>query len=240
MLNLPAIGKYLARNGNEIILDPKTTATKDEIRLFLLGSVMGTILHQRGFLPLHGSAVQIHHGACIIIGNSATGKSTLAASLSKKGFPLISDDLSAISLDQEGTCQIHPGIPFIKLWKDVSGIMYPGKELNKVRPQIEKYKLPVDPGISLTEQSPVRKIILLTTKNEAGFEVLEVSGAHKLKLMREHIFRDQVMKGLGLMENHFKLLSQLVNQAGLYHISRPSRPLQIEELSDLVIEKILN
>ena len=66
LLSLPNIGNYLVRNGDEVIIDPKSGASEDEIRLFLLGSVLGALLYQRGYMPLHGSAVEIAGKAALV------------------------------------------------------------------------------------------------------------------------------------------------------------------------------
>ena len=239
LLNLPRIGKFLATEGRKIIIDPIESAEADEIRLFLLGSVLGAILHQRGILPIHGSASKINDKAVLIIGNSAAGKSTLAASLVKKGFSLISDDLSAVSADSSGLCRIHAGIPSLKLWKDVKDTMHPGSEMKKVRPQIEKYRVPVETNSNSGSPWIVDRIVLLSVKNETGFDLHEIAGAAKLKVLRENIYRDQIIKGLGLMEHHFRLLSQLAVQTELFHLRRPSFPLLIDELTEYFIQRVI-
>ncbi|MCK5135659.1 MAG: hypothetical protein KAR19_07725 [Bacteroidales bacterium] len=239
LLKLPNIGKYLIRNGTQIIIEPKPGATPEEIRLFLLGSVLGTILHQRGFLPLHGSTVDVKGKALVIIGNSAAGKSTLAASLNLAGYPLISDDLSAISLNDSGACVAHRGIPFIKLWKDTSGLLYPGGKYNRVRPQINKYKIPVNKDKQMNEVWRIETIVRLTSRNNHEFQVHTISGANKLAMLREHVYRDQLIKGMGIMESHFHMLSLLAGQIRLFHVERPSLPLNVYGLRDLIITQVL-
>jgi len=240
LLKLPNVGKYLATNGNQIIVDPKPGATNDEIRLFLLGSVFGAILHQRGYLPLHGSAVKIHNEAMVIIGNSAAGKSTLAASLDKAGYSLISDDISAILLKESGQCVILGGTPFLKLWKDTTDILYPNSSFSRVRPQIRKYRIPAAkiniPSIQLT----VLTVLKLTSINQGDFKIHSIYGANKFSVLRDHVFRDQMIKGMGIQESHFHLLSTLANQIELFHIERPSAPLKIVDLRNLVINEIIN
>ncbi len=58
----------------------------DDVRLFLLGSVMGAVLHYRGVTPLHGNGFVHEGGAVLVLGNMGVGKSTLAAALVKKGL----------------------------------------------------------------------------------------------------------------------------------------------------------
>ena len=51
LLRVDGIASYYVKNGRTIIIEPENGAAEEEIRLFLLGSVMGGLLHQRGILP---------------------------------------------------------------------------------------------------------------------------------------------------------------------------------------------
>ncbi len=239
LLKLPNVGKYYVSNGNQITIDPNPGASDDEIRLFLLGSVLGTILFQRGYLPIHGSAVEVDGKALMIIGNSAAGKSTLAATLNNAGFPLIADDLSAISLKDSGTCVIHPGIPFVKLWKDTLEVLYSNAEYEKVRPQILKYLVPVNQGKMVQGEISIQTIINLSTHNNKTIKITPISGADKFSILRDHIYRDQMIKGMDILEKHFLMLSKLANQIRLFQVERPATPLMLEALLDMVIKEII-
>ena len=56
--------------------------------------------------------------AWIIAGISGTGKSSLAAVLVRRGYPLLADDVSVIGF-QDNEPVVYPGIPHLKLWYDV-------------------------------------------------------------------------------------------------------------------------
>ncbi len=240
LLKLPQIGKYLVKNGDQITIDPKQGASQDEILLFLLGSVMGALLYQRGYLPLHGSAVEVNGKALIIIGISAAGKSTLAAALNQAGFPIISDDLSAITLNDSGKCVILKGIPFIKLWKDTVNILYPVGSFCKVRPQINKYKIPLGNIDKVRVEIPIDSIVNLAARNEPSYRMRKISGAEKFSVLRDHAYRDQLIKGMGIMEHHFQMLIKLANQTEVFLLERPSIPMDIHSLRDYVISNIIS
>jgi hypothetical protein len=78
---------------------------------------MGAILHQRGFMPLHGSCVTDGNRAILITGDSGAGKSTLAAEFLSKGWKLLTDDVCAVS-DSETNPTVHASYPSQKLWRD--------------------------------------------------------------------------------------------------------------------------
>ena len=81
LLTLDGIANYLVSDGTEITIARAPGSRDDDVRLFLLGSAFGALLHQRSVLPLHGSAVATPHGAAVFVGHSGYGKSTLAAAL---------------------------------------------------------------------------------------------------------------------------------------------------------------
>jgi hypothetical protein len=66
----------------------------------LIGIGMGLLLHRRGVLCLHGSALSISGRTIALLGESGAGKSTAAAALVRGGAVLISDDV--VALRQEG------------------------------------------------------------------------------------------------------------------------------------------
>lgn len=108
------IGSVKISNGKEIIVD---ITNEDEIQMipFLLGPVMALILHQRGFLVLHGSSVKINNMAIAFLGHRGFGKSTTAINLYKKGYPLVADDILAIDFDNDGNPIVYPGYLHMRL-----------------------------------------------------------------------------------------------------------------------------
>lgn len=237
LLKVPNVGSYCVRNGNQIIVEPNPNATLDEVRLFLMGSVFGALLFQKGYTPLHGSSNLVNGKATIIIGSSAAGKSTLAAALAQSGYPLISDDLSAITI-RKSKCVMERGIPFLKLWEDSKNKLFPEFTFKRVRPQINKYSIPSKYFHHSTPDFEVQNIVNLKVKNSPGIISNRIKGAHKLAILREHIFRGQYIKGSNDLDRHFKLLATLANQSKVYIVERPSLPLDIVSLIDTVINEI--
>ena len=88
------------------------------MRLFLLGTSFGALLMQRGILPLHGSAMVVNGRGVVFTGMSGAGKSSLLAAFRKKGYPFLTDDVVAVTVDTAGTAWIHPSYPQQKLWRD--------------------------------------------------------------------------------------------------------------------------
>lgn len=118
VLNIPEAGRYLITGGDRIAVEPGLTATERSVRLYLLGSAFGAILHQRRLLPLHANVIDFGGAAVAFMGHSGAGKSTLANWFHDRGRPILSDDVCVVRVDAAGTAVVEPGMPRIRLWAD--------------------------------------------------------------------------------------------------------------------------
>jgi len=82
-----------------------------DVRLFLLGSAIGALMHQRGLLVLHGSTVKVGDECVVFLGSSGVGKSTLATQLRHRGYACLGDDVCAISIGEDGVPYAAPAYP---------------------------------------------------------------------------------------------------------------------------------
>jgi hypothetical protein len=238
IFKIDAVAKYQVRDGKRITIQPLKNATYEEIRLFLYGSVFGALLHQRGILPLHGSSIKVNDGALVFIGSSSKGKSTIAASLISSGYEVIADDISAISRNKKGRLSILPGIPYLKLWKDVLDDLQIRIALGKVRPQVEKYIYPVNLG-QLSTPFPILKIILLENHNEQRIFKQQIYGAEKIKLLKLHTYRSNYIDGLGISNIQYRNILELAESCSMVKVYRPIAPLKINELKSFIEKEII-
>lgn len=118
LLNIADAGRYLIRGGREIVVDPDPDGCERTLRLFLLGSAFGALLHQRGFMPLHANAVVIDGRAVAFSGHSGAGKSTIAAWFHDRGFPVLTDDVCVIGDGADGRPYAFPGLRRLRLWRE--------------------------------------------------------------------------------------------------------------------------
>lgn len=86
------------------------------VRHLVLDAVLPRVLDLRGIESFHATAVSIDGSACIFIGPTGTGKSTLAASFALTGSPLLADD--CVVLKGSRDIFVTPGYPGTRLWKD--------------------------------------------------------------------------------------------------------------------------
>ena len=169
----------------------------------------------------------------IFCGKSGTGKSTLAALLTQKGYSLLADDISVINTNGKISTVI-PGITKIKLWQDVAEQLYKDySKFPKVRDQLLRYKIP-DSSSKEMEETQIGNIIILEKKNSAGFELNKISGAEKFSLLVENTYRLQYIEGLETSLNHFREISELIKNVNVFILRRPSSPLLLNELVDFI------
>ena len=104
-------------DGCLIEVDPAPDYDPALLGLYLMGTCMGAILYQRGVMLLHGSCVTDGRRTVLLTGESGAGKSTLAAEFLRRGWHLITDDVSAV-YDPEGIPMVQSSYPSQKLWQD--------------------------------------------------------------------------------------------------------------------------
>jgi len=230
LFKFKGIGRYRVQNGKTIVIHPEKEAFPEEIRLVLLGSSIGALLHQRGILALHGSAITDGHQTVIMSGPSGAGKSTLAAAFLELGYSVVADDISVIGLNEKQQFIVEPGIPFLKLWKDVLVHFNQPDGLAKVRPRLEKYRMPIPlPG---EEVAPLTRMVILHPSNAKDLKYTEISGLGKFHQLRDHTYRLQFVDKLDQTEAHFRNLSQLVNSIQMFRANRPQNLQKVMEFAE--------
>ncbi|MDQ3280048.1 MAG: hypothetical protein M3Q69_01400 [Acidobacteriota bacterium] len=140
----PAAGRFVVRNGREIVIEPYPDADPRALRLAIVGPLLGVILTQRGAFVLHASTVSIDGHAVALAGPSGRGKSTLAATLARAGHPLIADDITVIAFPN-GKPTVQPGFPRVKLWPDSAAALAEDADaLPLLHPNLTKRSMQLD------------------------------------------------------------------------------------------------
>ena len=109
--------RHRITGGNLIEVERLENYDPAKLGVYLMGSCMGAILIQRGFMLLHGSCVTDGRHAVLITGDSGAGKSTTAAEFLKRGWKLVTDDVTCIDV-QDGVFMVRSSYPSQKLWQD--------------------------------------------------------------------------------------------------------------------------
>lgn len=228
---------FCIQAGNQIIVSPINEADEDKIRLYILGTCMGALLIQRDILPLHGSAVEIYGKAYAFVGDSGAGKSTLAKAFLNKGFPLLSDDVVAVSLADSNIPVVMPSYPQQKLWQE--SLIGFGMKPNEYRPLFKretKYSVPVT---SFSDQLlPLAGVFELVKIENETLEIEQIRGLDRLHLLYRQTFRNFFISHLGKMEWHFNTTTQFLDKISVFKLTRPTKCFAAPNLANLVLDII--
>ncbi len=138
-LSFEEAGRFSIQRGSEVVFDRSAGCEDRTARLFILGPVLGVLLHQRGFLVLHASSVAMAGGAIAFVAEKGTGKSTLAAAFHARGHGIVADDLVAVDVEAADGPIAHPGFPQLKLFPQAAAQLDANPdELPRLMPDFDK------------------------------------------------------------------------------------------------------
>lgn len=231
LVAIPEVARYLVSQGNEVIIEPATTATEDDVRAFLLTVVLGILLHQRGELVLHGSAIAINGQAVGFLGVSGSGKSTLAAGFRRRGFAVLTDDLCVVRPTIDGQMAIYPSFPHMKLWLDsLQKLELSAAGLRRIHSRkLEKRALPLG-GEFVSEPLPIRKLYILRRNDGKEILLKALEGPSKFAALKNQTYRIGLLRYLNRREGHFARALELARAVPMAIVARPSHMFCLDEL----------
>ncbi|MBB6735126.1 HPr kinase/phosphorylase [Cohnella zeiphila] len=232
---IPDTAVYGIEDGKAIAVAPLPGADREKVRVYLLGTCMGAMLMIRHVLPLHGSAVVIDGKAYAFVGDSGAGKSTLAATFVELGHRLVSDDVVAVSFDDEGCPVVMPSYPQQKLWREsLSGL---GKDAAPYRPifrETDKFAVPVTSGFS-PDPVPLAGVFELAKSNRETIGLRSLRGGERLRVVMQHTYRKELVPRLGREEWHFRTSAGIAGGIGACRLERPEEGFTARRLAETII-----
>lgn len=234
LLQIEDVASFLISNGKEIIIERHSNISDDKVRLYLLGSCFGALLHQRGLLVLHASAIITNQGAVLFVGPSGNGKSTTVAALAKRGYRIIADDVCTLSFDEEHNPVVFPSYPQIKLWEDMLDKLKQTKTpLRRISPELDKYAFQVKDRF-FAMPSTLRAVYDLQVRENSILELELLEGSEKFRILLYNTYRAFFLDGLEMRPEHFKLATTIANEISVYRLTRPQIPFLLDEMVDLL------
>jgi len=223
LLNIPEVGRYRIDKGREIIVDADVDVPERNVRLFLLGSALGALLHQRGMLPLHANAVEIDGSACAFIGESGAGKSTLAAWFHDRGLCVIADDVCVVGFDRAGHPYAAPGLPRLRLWAEAlaaSGRENKGLQRSYVEAagDLDKFDVPISAPSSVSRDVPLAALYVL--ERASTFSIVRLEGIAAAEAVFAHTYRGSYLPLTKNQAAHWEATVRLVRTVPVFKASR--------------------
>jgi hypothetical protein len=222
VLTVVKVGRYLIREGRQIVIDPAPGASERNVRLFLLGSAIGALLHQRGLLPLHANAIDIGGRAVAFSGHSGAGKSTIAAWFHDRGHTILADDVCVIGFDEAGRALAFPGIPRLRLWREA--LEASGRDAEaypRSFDDTEKYDVPTA-NEGAVEPIPLAAIYLLRKAEEGGMEadIERLTGIDAVETLVSNTYRGGYLSMIGRTSEHLSACIKVARAVPVFRAQR--------------------
>lgn len=222
LLAVAKVGRYLIREGRQILIDPAPGASERNLRLFLLGSAIGALLHQRGLLPLHANAIDIGGRAVAFSGHSGAGKSTIAAWFHDRGHTILADDVCVIGFDEAGRALAYPGIPRLRLWREA--LEASGRDAGAYTRSFDdtdKYDVPTMNEAG-AEPMPLAAIYLLRKAEEGGgeAEIERLKGVESVETLVANTYRGGYLSMIGRTSEHLTACVKVARAVPVFRAQR--------------------
>jgi hypothetical protein len=233
LFEVPGIARYLVRDGNTIEVAVAPNADRGAAELFLNGSARGTLIHQRGELPLTATTLIAPNWKCVAIcGPSAFGKSTLAAELCRRGWRLLADDVTRVNWN--GSMVIAwPSSDRLKLWRDAcEAVRLDASALEPVREGLEKFYAPVPAAAT-----PAALAITVCLEIAPIAQIKRFPSAESASLLSGATFRPRQIDPLGRRPDHERMILQVSRNCRTMRLEG-ARMCAVGELADRLEEAI--
>lgn len=222
VLSIPEVGRYRVEKGREIVVDPNGEVPARNLRLFLLGSAFGALLHQRGMLPLHANAVDLQGRAVAFMGPSGAGKSTLAAWFHDQGHRIIADDVCVAGFDADNLPFAAPGLPRLRLWAEalerIGRVDHEYARSYVGEDQVDKFDVPIQASNAAIQNVPLFALYMLDRGDD--FSITRMTGVNAADAVFANTYRGGFVSEVGGAENHWRSVMRLVQNIPVFRVMR--------------------
>ncbi len=216
------VGAFLITDACRIEVEPAPDVDDALLAFPLLGPVMALLLHQRGLLILHASAIAVGGKSAVFMGDKGAGKSTTASAMIRAGHRLLTDDVVALELADRP--MIVPGFPQLKLAADAAAAIPLGQA--EIRPQvhaaIDKMQHRLHGGFS-ADAVPATRIYILERGDKASITPLPSISALPAIIKFSYVTRFGRSALVGdFTTTHLRQCAALASQIGVCRLEVPT------------------
>jgi hypothetical protein len=217
--------------------EPGPGLSHDDLCIYLLGPVMGFILRQRGITALHASAIAMHHQAIALVGAAGAGKSTTAAALALRGWPVLCEDVCALR-EANGHFQVSPAYPRVCLWPDSADFLFSSRQaLPLIVAGWEKRFLPLDGSRAhfASTSVPLAAIFFLSERSDATSApfIHSISQREALLQLVQNTYMNWYLDARQ-RAGEFDVLTRLVSSLDCFRVVPSADPVRLSDLAELI------
>ena len=228
------IATYHVTDKKYIEIKYHPSATEQEISLYLLGSCIGAVLFQNGYLPLHASSIYTEKGCVLFTGDSGAGKSTTLNAFIQKGYKMVTDDVSAMKV-KDNNLEMYSSFPRAKIWKDTTEkLNIDSTQLKKIHRDMDKYSRPISDIDFHNETSKPYILYEINKYDKDDILIEEIFGLEKIKILINNTYRNYYLEKIGNRKEHFKQITMLEKLIKVKRIYRPENKNCISEFVDIL------
>lgn len=215
------VGTFLVSGGTTVRAYLHEGVEDELARLPVLGPALGTILHQRGRIVLHASAVSIDGGVVAFIGHKGYGKSTTAAALHARGHALVTDDLLPVELLEEQGPRTWPGYGRMSVWPEsAKAVGSDPARLQSLHQRVRKKALPATNRIDPQKAVPLRAIYVLGRGDRPACKGLAAREAFVAILRHSYCSSQLAESDAAALPSLFQQFTQLVEAVPIRRLER--------------------
>jgi hypothetical protein len=197
------------------------------VELCFLGTVLACWFELQGVLALHAAASVIDEQAVAFLSSNHGGKSSLAATLMQQGYPLLTDDILLVEM-QNGRIIGRSGYPQMRMWPEQAAHFFGRSEdFPKVHPYIEKRRIPIDfekPGLFVNGRFPLAHCYIPERYEPAAgtaTTITPISPVEGVLTLAGYSFLNWLVDAIGLQGRRLQTLAQLAQQVSISHLLYP-------------------
>jgi hypothetical protein len=210
----------------------------ESFQVYMLGQALSIALVNQGIEPLHATAVVVGGEAIVFLGDSAHGKSSLAASFLSAGHRLLTDDLLVIEESPRGLIA-HPGPARIKLFPAVANAYMPCcKARTVMNAGTDKLILPLAPHERCAVPVPLAAFFAVTSPRDAcrrrDVSIEPLSRRDGFMRLLRATFNRRVVQRSRLLRQ-FAAMAAIADRVGVSELSYPRSLNRLDEVREAVV-----
>lgn len=224
---------HVAADGSRVSAFPVPDAPQETVVDLFHNAIVPLTDNHRGALSLHGSAALCERGALSFIGQSRSGKTTLAAAFAAQGHPFITEDIIRLGR-HAGGYEVFPTRPLLRLFGDSAAYLTGG--LNAPIPS-GKTQIAASESLPFSSSSvPLRAHFLLEKNNVSQIEIERIGASQAIAMLLQHAFILDVEDKLRL-EAHFQRIGLLAETIPCFRLDYPRTFAILPEVVEAIIKR---
>ncbi len=240
--------EFAYANGPTFVMDARASRVwasaasspdPDGVEDYLLGPILGIALRLRGALCLHASAVDVGGRALAFAGPAGAGKSTMAASFARAGFPVLADDTITL-IARASSWVVAPACPRIRLWPEALralGMDTDPAVARETGSDDVRYRLDLlANGLFAVDPVPLAAIYVIEFDDGANQPSVDpISPAAALPLLAANTYAHRVLDR-GHRAQEFQALADLLAAVPVRRLVRPPNLRELARVCDLILD----